>query len=115
VQNGELLGCVKADRLRQIDRAQWQNLTVRDVMTSCPTESIVSPSTDALDALMQMPRSGNGWLLVAVDGKLCGILSLSDMLQVLRWSLARRRRPRSSYSQTLPKGAYRDRRNPLSG
>jgi predicted transcriptional regulator len=87
VQNRELLGCVTADRLRQVDRAQWQNLTVRDVMTSCPTESIVSPSTDALDALMQMQCSGNWWLLVAVDGKLCGILSLSDMLQVLSLEL----------------------------
>jgi hypothetical protein len=47
----------------------------------------VSPSTDALDALMRMQRIGNGWLLVAANGELCGILSLSDMLQILSLKL----------------------------
>jgi CBS domain containing-hemolysin-like protein len=56
-------------------------------MIPCPPESIVSPSTDALDALMRMQRSGNGWLLVAANGELCGILSLSDMLQILSLKL----------------------------
>jgi CBS domain-containing protein len=87
VQNGKLLGCVTADHLRQTDRARWESLIVRDVMAPCPSESIVSPSTDALDALMQMQRSGNGWLLVTADGKLCGILTLSDMLHVLSLKL----------------------------
>jgi hypothetical protein len=45
-------------------------------MTRCSPESIISPSTDALDALMWIQRSGNGWLLVAANGELCGILSL---------------------------------------
>jgi predicted transcriptional regulator len=87
VQNGRLLGCVTADSLRHTDRARWESLTVRDVMIPCPPESIVSPSTDALDALMRMQRSGNGWLLVAANGELCGILSLSDMLQILSLKL----------------------------
>jgi Zn-dependent protease/CBS domain-containing protein len=105
VQNGKLLGCVTADRLRQIDRARWESLTVRDVMTRCAPESIVSPSTDALDALMQMQRTGNGWLLVAADGELCGILSLNDMLHVLSLKLELGEadaHPRSSYSQSGP-------------
>jgi CBS domain-containing protein len=105
VQNGQLLGCVTADRLRQIDRARWGSLTVRDVMTRCAPESIVSPSTDALDALMQMQRTGNGWLLVAADGELCGILSLNDMLHVLSLKLELGEadaQPRSSYSQSGP-------------
>jgi len=56
-------------------------------MTSCPPDSIVSPSTDAFDALMQMQRTGNGWLLVIDEDRLCGILSLSDMLQILSLKL----------------------------
>ena len=87
VQNGRLLGCVTADSLRHTDRARWESLTVRDVMIPCPPESIVFPSTDALDALTRMQRSGNGWLLVAANGELCGILSLSDMLQILSLKL----------------------------
>jgi CBS domain-containing protein len=87
VQNGRLLGCVTADSLRHTDRARWESLTVRDVMIPCRPESIVSPSTDAHDALMRMQRSGNGWLLVAANGELCGILSLSDMLQILSLKL----------------------------
>jgi hypothetical protein len=56
-------------------------------MTRCSPESIVSPSSDALDALAQMQRAGSGWLLVAADGKLCGVLSLRDMLHVLSLKL----------------------------
>jgi Zn-dependent protease/CBS domain-containing protein len=86
-QNGKLLGCVTADRLRQVPPEEWQSRTVRDVMTPCPPDSIVSPSTDAFDALMQMQRTGNGWLLVIDENRLCGILSLSDMLQILSLKL----------------------------
>jgi CBS domain-containing protein len=105
VQNGELLGCVTADRLRQIDPARWESLSVRDVMTRCSPESVVSPSTDALEALMQMQRAGSDWLLVAADGKLYGVLSLSDMLHVLSLKLelgdleTQRRAP---YAQARP-------------
>jgi Zn-dependent protease len=102
VQNGSLLGCVTADRLRQIDRARWDSLIVRDVMTPCPPESIVSPLTDAFDALMRMQRSGNGWLLVADGDKLSGILSLSDLLHVLSLKLELGDadvQPRSAYPQ----------------
>ena len=74
-------------------------------LSRCSPESVVSPSTDALEALMQMQRTGSDWLLVAADGKLYGVMSLSDMLHVLSLKLelgdleAQRRPP---YSQARP-------------
>jgi Zn-dependent protease/CBS domain-containing protein len=82
-ENGRLLGCITAERLRQIEPALWDSLTVRDIMNRCPPDILVSPATDALAALLQMQRIGHSWLMVVADGKLCGILSLSDMLHVL--------------------------------
>jgi Zn-dependent protease/CBS domain-containing protein len=78
-----LVGCITAERLRQIEPAQWDGMTVRDVMDRCPPDSLVSPATDALDALLQMQRTGCGWLPVVAEGRLVGILSLRDMLHVL--------------------------------
>jgi len=82
-QDGRLVGCVTAARLRQIEPAEWEGRTARDVMESCPPESLVSPATDALDALLRMQKSGKGWLPVVAEDRLVGILSLSDMLHVL--------------------------------
>jgi Zn-dependent protease/CBS domain-containing protein len=80
---GRLRGCVTAARVRQLDRGQWDRLTVRDILDRCTPENTVSPDTDAFQALAKMQRSGNSRLLVVDRDDLVGILSLKDMLQHL--------------------------------
>ncbi|HJU15850.1 MAG TPA: site-2 protease family protein [Stellaceae bacterium] len=82
-EHDNLVGCVTAARLRRIEPALWDTLNVRDIMDRCPPQSLTSPAADALDALLQMQRNGYGWLPVVADGRLVGILSLSDMLHIL--------------------------------
>ncbi len=82
-EDDRLVGCVTAARLRQIEPARWDGMTVRDVMDRCPPESLVSPATNALAALLRMQRTGCGWLPVVAEDRLVGILSLRDMLHVL--------------------------------
>jgi Zn-dependent protease/predicted transcriptional regulator len=83
LRDGRLFGCVTAARVRQSDRAQWDRLTVRDILDRCTADNTVSPNTDALEALSKMQRSGNSRLLVVDGDRLLGILSLKDMLQFL--------------------------------
>lgn len=83
VRGGALAGCITAARIRQTDRAQWERLTIADIMDRCSAENSVSPETDALEALGRMQRSGGSRLLVIAKDRLVGILSLKDMLQFL--------------------------------
>ncbi|HYZ40974.1 MAG TPA: site-2 protease family protein, partial [Stellaceae bacterium] len=86
-RDGRLVGCITSRQVRQTDREQWERLAVGQVMEPCSPDNTVSPDADALDALMQMQRTGNSRLLVVEQGRLAGILSLRDMLQFLSLKL----------------------------
>jgi signal-transduction protein with cAMP-binding, CBS, and nucleotidyltransferase domain len=52
-------------------------------MHPCSPEIIVPPDLEALDALVKMQTGQHSRLLVVEQGRLRGILALSDMLQYL--------------------------------
>jgi Zn-dependent protease/CBS domain-containing protein len=83
VDNGEPVGCISARQIRAIDRGSWNALTVAEVMERCLPENTVAPGAPALDALLKMQRAGRSRLSVVKNGKLCGVLSLTDMLRFL--------------------------------
>jgi Zn-dependent protease len=87
VRDGRLVGDVSTAQLGTIDRAQWDQLTVADVMERCSADNMVSPDTDALEAMSKMQRAGRSRLLVVRDGHLVGILSLRDLLDFLALKL----------------------------
>jgi Zn-dependent protease len=87
VRDGRLVGDVSTAQLGTIDRAQWDQLTVADVMDRCSADNMVSPDTDALEAMSKMQRAGRSRLLVVRDGHLVGILSLRDLLDFLALKL----------------------------
>ncbi len=80
---GQLEGCVSTRQVKEIDRDQWKDTRVDEIVENCSQENTVSPNTDAMDALMRMSRSGNSRLMVAEGGQLRGILSLKDLLGFL--------------------------------
>jgi Zn-dependent protease/predicted transcriptional regulator len=82
-RDDQLVGCVTASQVRKTDRAQWDRVTVGEIMDRCSPDNTVPPEADALEALKQMQRTGNSRLLVIDRGRLRGILSLRDMLQYL--------------------------------
>src|SRR6266702_3494540 len=69
------------------DREGWDRLTVGEVMEPCSPSNTISRDANAVDAMMQMQRTGNSRLLVVDRGRLSGGLSLSDMLQFLSLKL----------------------------
>jgi Zn-dependent protease len=87
VRNGQLVGCVSTAQLGLIDRSQWDQRTIADVMERCSADNIIRPDTDALEAMSKMQRTGRSRLLVVRDGQLVGILSLRDLLDFLALKL----------------------------
>jgi Zn-dependent protease len=83
VDGTRLVGCVRAQALNQVPREEWALHTVSELVETCSAENTISGSVDAMAALTQMSRSGNGRLMV-VDGEhLLGVVTLHDLLNVM--------------------------------
>ena len=83
LHDGALVGCIMAKQVSRLRREDWDRLTVGEVMQPCSPDIIVPPDSDALEALKKMQGGRHSRLLVVENGRLGGILALSDMLQYL--------------------------------
>jgi Zn-dependent protease/CBS domain-containing protein len=81
--DGHLLGIIRTKRLAEIPREERSHHQVSEVMEQDLRPIIVSPDTDALDALSQMQQTGSSRLLVMEGDRLVGIVSLKDLLSFL--------------------------------
>ena len=82
VTNGDgLIGCITSQQVRELPRDQWEGHSVGDIMIHCSDENIISPTTDALQALSIMNKTGNSRLMIVNDNHLLGIVTLKDMLK----------------------------------
>jgi CBS domain-containing protein len=83
LRDRELVGCITAKDVRDLPPGDRTRIRVADVMHPCSSEIIVPPDLEALDALVKMQSGQHSRLLVVEQGRLRGILALSDMLQYL--------------------------------
>lgn len=83
VEGGRLLGCVTTARIREAPRESWADTPVQSVMTPPSAENSVGPEEDAMKALSKMQQSGQARLLVAEGGRLVGIVTLKDLMELL--------------------------------
>lgn len=82
VTKGEsLVGCITSKQVRGLSKQEWEQYSVRDIMIHCSDENVISPTTDALQALSLMNRTGNSRLMIVDNNKLLGIITLKDMLK----------------------------------
>ncbi len=81
--DGNLIGSVGTEQVARVDRADRSTAKVRQIMVPLQREDVVAPDSDALAALMQMQRTGKSRLWVVEQGKLVGILSLRDVMDLL--------------------------------
>jgi Zn-dependent protease/CBS domain-containing protein len=79
---GRLLGCVTDRHVRSLPREDWERQTVGALADRCSPENTIQASTDALEALSRMSRTGASRLMVVDGDRLLGILSLQDLLRV---------------------------------
>lgn len=83
-EQGQMSGLITANEVRRVERELWARTTVRDAMRPLSQLRVVSPQTPAADALELMRREDVNQLPVVSDGKLMGIFSRSELLQLLQ-------------------------------
>lgn len=83
-EQGQMSGLITANEVRRVERELWTRTTVRDAMRPMSQLRVVSPQTPAADALEFMRREDVNQLPVVSDGKLMGIFSRSELLQLLQ-------------------------------
>lgn len=83
VENGRVLGYVDMPLVRRIDRENWATTRVDDVVEASAPDNTVSPDLRAGELLAKMSRGGRRKFLVVRDGRLDGIVTLSDVARHL--------------------------------
>ncbi len=81
--NGQLLGYITPDEIKQVPRAEWPLHRVSEIMAGDLDPVRISADTEAMEALAQMQRTGQTRLLVVESGSLVGIITLKDLLDFL--------------------------------
>jgi Zn-dependent protease len=80
VEQGRVAGCVQVRDIKEVPREQWDEQTVRDVMTPCSPDNTITPDADAMEALSILQRSGHSRFMVVEGDQLRGIVSLKDLM-----------------------------------
>jgi len=84
VLDGETLaGCVTTREVAKLPRDEWNRQTVAAIAIPCEPSSIIDAGTDTVDALARMHSTRASRLLVMDNGRLAGILTLTDLLRFL--------------------------------
>jgi CBS domain-containing protein len=83
VEDDRLIGCVHMNKVKEIDRAKWEEHNVRELVISCSKDNTISPQEDVTDAMTLMNKTGNSRLMVVEKGKLKGIIAQKDIMGYL--------------------------------
>ena len=83
VDDGTVVGSVTMQQAASMDRALWPAVPIGQIMRHLSPEDVVGPDTDAFATLMQMRRTGQSRLMVLHHGRLFGMVSSRDLLDIL--------------------------------
>jgi len=79
-----LVGAVDLNQVKAVPRDRWPLVQASAILTPLSPDIMVDADEDAVKALSRMQRTGSTWLLVTTkDGRLAGIVSLKDIMQLL--------------------------------
>ncbi|MBE9167148.1 site-2 protease family protein [Pleurocapsales cyanobacterium LEGE 06147] len=84
LENGQPIGIVTLNQVKQVPREQWMQRTVKDVMIATEEGITVSPEEDMVKVLEKMQKARSRRLLVITNGKLQGIISATDIANWLQ-------------------------------
>ena len=82
--DGNLVGIITANEVRDVPREQWPTMSVRQVAKLPDEERVIDENDDAFDALMHMAEGNLRRLLVMHDGKLKGMITQDSILNLVR-------------------------------
>jgi CBS domain-containing protein len=80
-----LEGMFSLDAARRLDRSRWEQITVREAMDENAARDPASPDEDAMEILARMSEGGLACLPVVEDGRLVGIITQRDILDLIRF------------------------------
>lgn len=83
VMNGELLGYVDVHMVRGIEREHWTTTAVNDVLEDISEDGQVPPTMPAVALMGRIAKTGRRKFLVVEDGRLIGVVTMSDLLAFL--------------------------------
>lgn len=84
VSNGIFIGMVSIHDVKQIPRKDWDKVNVGKILDSEIISFCVHPNDDATKAMSKMLKNGLGRVPVIENGKLTGIVSNRDIMQIMR-------------------------------
>lgn len=79
-RNGDTLGLLTLQGLKQAPKAEWDRTRVDSVMSPLANTSYTVPDAELWSALEQMEREGVDQLAVVASGQLVGMLSRDDVV-----------------------------------
>jgi Zn-dependent protease/CBS domain-containing protein len=104
VENGRPVGLLPFSRVAEVPRRDWDGQQVRDRMIDYDQVPTLQQDDPAIDALGELGRSGVNRALVLDDGRLAGLLSMSDVARALQAPPRRRDGGRASrFAGPLPR------------
>ena len=88
VRDGSLLGSISIDKIKQIPRTDWPGKTVFDVLDPVSDANTVSADAETVKLLSTMVRPDTqSRYMVVEDGRLVGMISLKDLLELIALKL----------------------------
>ncbi|MEX2250154.1 MAG: CBS domain-containing protein, partial [Parvibaculum sp.] len=84
MEGDRLVGSISVGDLRDIDRANWERLEVREAMHPLSRLTAIEAHENGEAALRIMREGGNGRLIVVSGDRLVGIVALRDIMRLLR-------------------------------
>jgi len=84
VSDGTFLGMVSIHDVKQIPREDWKEVNVSKILDSKIIDFCVHPDDDATNAMSRMIKNGLGRVPVIDSGKLIGIVSNKDIMQIIK-------------------------------
>lgn len=82
--DGRVLGLVTPHEVRGVERGRWDAVTAADVMRPLDQVKTVAPDTPAAEAFTTMVREDINQLPVVEDGRLEGVISRGQIMQLLQ-------------------------------
>jgi Zn-dependent protease/predicted transcriptional regulator len=91
VEDGRVVGLLPFRCVAEIPRREWDGHTVRDCMLQLDQVPVLAPDDQVVDALDRLGESDVKRALVLDDGRLVGLLSITDLARALELGGGRRR------------------------
>ncbi len=83
VDHSKLVGCISTEEIKEVPREEWDRHTVQEVVKPCSRETMVTPDTDAVNALARMSKTEKSRLMVVDGDRLVAVVALKDLLNFL--------------------------------